>query len=77
MRETLHVYYIFRNRFLYARKHHPQHKAWHYAVWTLRGAGAAMGAVAHGNLRRARTISLSVLDGLSGRFGGQNDRVLT
>ena len=77
IRETLHVYYIYRNRFLYARKHHPRNKAWHYAVWTLRGAAAAMGAVAKGNVRQARTIGLSVLDGLRGRFGGQNDRVLT
>ncbi|MGH9459584.1 MAG: glycosyltransferase family 2 protein [Vicinamibacteria bacterium] len=77
VRDSLHVYYIFRNRFLYARKHHPRHKTWHYTVWTLRGAAAAMRAVAKGNVRRARTIGLSVLDGLSGRFGGQNDRVLT
>jgi GT2 family glycosyltransferase len=77
MRDSLHVYYIFRNRFLYARKHHPRHKNWHYALWTVRGAAAAMGAVAKGNVRRARTISLSVVDGLSGRFGGQNDRILT
>jgi len=77
IRDTLHVYYIFRNRFLYARKHHPDRKVWLYAVWTLRGIAAAMGAVAKGNVRRARTIGLSVLDGWSGRFGGQNDRVLT
>jgi hypothetical protein len=76
-RDMLHVYYIYRNRFLYARKHHPRNKTWHYAAWTLRGAAAAMGAVAKGNVRRARTIGLSVLDGLSGRFGGQNDRILT
>ena len=75
-RETLHVYYIFRNRFLYVRKHYPRDKAWRYAVWTLRGAAAAMRAIVRGDMRRARTISLSVLDGLSGRFGGQNDRVL-
>jgi GT2 family glycosyltransferase len=77
LRDNLHVYYVFRNRFLYARKHHPRHKTWHYAVWTFRGATAAMGAAAKGNVRRARTIGMSVLDGLSGRFGGQNDRLLS
>ena len=75
-RDTLHIYYIFRNRFLYIRKNHPGRKAWYYTLWTLRAAQAAMTAVARGDVRRARTIGLSVLDGLSGRFGGQNDRVL-
>lgn len=76
VRDTLHVYYIFRNRFLYIRKHHPRHKAWYYTVWTVRGAQTAMTAIVRGNVRQARTISLGVLDGLRGRFGGQNERIL-
>jgi GT2 family glycosyltransferase len=76
IRETLHAYYIFRNRFLYIRKHYPRQKAWLFALWTARGAYSVMGAVAGGNLRRAQTVALGVVDGLTARFGGQNERVL-
>lgn len=75
-RETLHVYYIFRNRFLYIRKHYPGAKARLYTLWALRGARAVTIDLAKGNFRRARAVWLGVLDGLQGRFGGQNDRVL-
>ena len=76
LRKTLHVYYVFRNRFLYARKHYPRKKAWHYTVWAFRGTGTAVAAMLKGNVRLARAVGLGVLDGLRGRFGGQNDRIL-
>jgi GT2 family glycosyltransferase len=77
IRESLHVYYVFRNRFLYIRKHYPQHRARLYTLWTLRGAYAVIKAVAKGHRRRARAISLSLIDGWAGQFGGQNERVLS
>ncbi len=76
IRATLHIYYVFRNRFLYIRKHYPRQRAWLYTLWILRGAYAAVVALAKGNWRRARAVGLGLVDGLIGRFGGQNDRVL-
>jgi GT2 family glycosyltransferase len=76
LRETLHVYYVVRNRFLYVRKHHARRAAWLYGRWILRGAAAALAALCRGNSPRARAISLGVLDGVHGRFGGRNERVL-
>ena len=76
-RETLHVYYIFRNRFLFVRKHYPRQRAWLYARWTGRAALSAVAALCQGNPNRARIVALGVADALRGRFGGQNERVLS
>jgi GT2 family glycosyltransferase len=77
LRETLYAYYMFRNRFLYIRKHYPNRRRRLYALWTLRGAYAVLKALASADLPRAKAIGLGVCDGWSGHFGGQNDRVLT
>jgi GT2 family glycosyltransferase len=77
IRESLHVYYVFRNRYLYIRKHYPRQRRRLQIVWTIRGLGSILIALAKGNRRRARSIGLGLVDGLKGRFGGQNDRVLT
>lgn len=74
-RQTLHIYYIVRNRFLFVRKHCPRRR-WLYARWTARAALSGLWAICRGNRRRARAITLGALDGLRGRFGGQNERVL-
>jgi GT2 family glycosyltransferase len=76
-RDTLHNYYIYRNRFLYVKKHYPERRLRLYALWTLRGAYAVLKALASANLPRAKAIRLGVCDGWSGHFGGRNDRVLT
>jgi GT2 family glycosyltransferase len=76
LRETLHVYYVLRNRFLYVRKHHPRQRVWLDGVWSCRAIYAAAAALVRGRPRRARAIALGLVHGLSGRFGGQNDRVL-
>jgi GT2 family glycosyltransferase len=75
-RQTLHLYYIFRNRFLFVRKHYPRRRAWLYARWAGRAGLTALAALGRGDRRRARAAVLSVIDGLGGRFGGQNERVL-
>ncbi len=74
-RRTLHIYYVVRNRFLYARKHHPRRSAWLYSRWAARGALTALAALCRGQPRRARAVALGVLDGVRGRSGGQNERV--
>jgi GT2 family glycosyltransferase len=75
-RQTLHLYYILRNRFLFVRKHYPRPRAWLYARWTARAAVSGLVALGGGNWTRARAVALGVVDGLRGRVGGQNERVL-
>jgi GT2 family glycosyltransferase len=76
IRERLHVYYVYRNRFLYIRKHYAGRKHWLYPLWVVRGAKAVLASLLCGNRRRARAIGLGLLDGVTGKFGGQNERVL-
>lgn len=75
VRDSLHAYYVIRNRFLYIRKFHRQQRLWLYVYWA--GGGMAMGlaALLRGNTRRARAISLGVWHGLIGRFGGRNSDI--
>jgi GT2 family glycosyltransferase len=76
-RQTLHVYYILRNRFLFVRKHHPRQRAWLYARWTAQAVLSGLAALARGHWTRARAAAMGALDGLGGRVGGQNERVLS
>jgi GT2 family glycosyltransferase len=75
-RDTLHIYYVVRNRFLFARKHHARQKARLYARWTMRASVTTLAALCRGNWKRARAVALGVLDGIRGRVGGQNERLL-
>jgi GT2 family glycosyltransferase len=76
-RDTLHTYYSIRNRFLLIRKFHQQHKILFYSFWTLYSLALSARVRLDGNLPTARAIRLGLLDGLHGRWGGQNDRVLS
>jgi GT2 family glycosyltransferase len=76
LRETLHSYYIVRNRFLLIRKFHPESKLVFRTFWTLYSLGLSLKAQLKGQRAAARAIRLGLLDGLQGRFGGQNERVL-
>lgn len=75
-RGVLHSYYIIRNRFLFVRKHFPRRRGRLYARWTTRGLVTALMALRRGDRKRAKAVALGVVDGLRGRFGGQNERVL-
>lgn len=75
-RQTLHIYYIVRNRFLFVRKHFPRRRGWLYARWTARAALTALVALARGRVTRARAVARGVLDGLGERYGAQRDRIL-
>ncbi len=76
MRERLHVYYILRNRFRFTRKFHRRERWRWLPLWIGYGVYIAALAALHGKFRRARAALLGVWDGLRGRYGGQNERVL-
>lgn len=75
IREKLHIYYVFRNRFLYVRKFYPFGRFALSGFWATYGLGMALKANLTGRQAKARAIRTGVIDGLTGRFGGQNDRV--
>jgi GT2 family glycosyltransferase len=76
-RQALHVYYSLRNRFLFVRKHHAGQRTWLYAGWTARAVLTAVVGLCRGNPGRARAAVLGALDGVRGRFGGRNERILS
>ncbi len=76
LRDTLYAYYSLRNRFLFVRKLRPRQKAWLYGYWLLVGMTMKAKAILDGRSDRAHAIQLALSDGLRGRFGGQNERVL-
>jgi GT2 family glycosyltransferase len=75
-RSALYTYYSLRNRFLFVRKFRPRQKVWLYGFWLLLGLIMGASAAVKGAPDRSRAISLALLDGLHGRYGGQNERVL-
>jgi GT2 family glycosyltransferase len=75
LRDTLYTYYIIRNRFLLMRKHHP----WNiplFGFWTLYSLALALRLQLGHKSHTSRAVWLGLQDGLRGRFGGQNERVL-
>lgn len=77
LRETLHTYYIIRNRFLFIRKFYPRRKVWFYSFWTVYSLALSLKVQLSGKPATARAVWLGLLDGLRGRFEGQNERVLS
>ena len=76
-RDTLYTYYIIRNRFLLIRKFHSRWKALFYGFWTLYSVALSLKVRLGGKQHTARAIDLGLIDGLRGRFDGQNERVLS
>lgn len=76
LRSTLYTYYIVRNRFLYIRNHYRLARLPLLAAWTLYGAAAALRLRLAGAAAPGRAVLLGTADGLRGRFGGENERVL-
>lgn len=75
LRDTLHTYYIVRNRFLLIRKFHRRWRALFYGFWTLYSLALSLKVQWDGKLATARAVRLGLADGLRGRFGGQSERV--
>jgi GT2 family glycosyltransferase len=76
LRETLHSYYIIRNRFLLIRKFHRKWRVLFYGFWTLYSLALSIKVQLNGHLPAARAVRLGLFDGLRGQFGDQNERVL-
>jgi GT2 family glycosyltransferase len=74
-RDTLYPYYIIRNRFLFIRKHYPRNILL-YSLWIAYSLALWLKVQLRGQPRLARAVLLGLKDGLRGRFGGQNERVL-
>jgi GT2 family glycosyltransferase len=76
LRDHLYVYYIIRNRFVYIRKRYSLFALPLTIFWAFY---SLLLAIKLGLIRRrqsSRAVILGLLDGLIGRFGGQNERVL-
>jgi GT2 family glycosyltransferase len=76
MRETLHVYYGLRNRFLYIRKHHASEKMKYFSYRTLVGVLALARALGQGRIAKARAIVLALTHAHTGQYGNQNAKFL-
>jgi len=78
LRETLHAYYIIRNRFLFISKFYSGPlKLLLHAFWTLYSLVLGVKLTLSRKPSAARSVLLGLLDGLRGHFGGQNARVLS
>lgn len=75
LRNSLYVYYIVRNRLLFLRNHY----RWRLdlrAFWLAYTLALALKLRLDGEPVTARAVWLALLDGVNGRFNGQNERVL-
>lgn len=75
-RETLYTYYIIRNRFLFIRKFYRASKVILFSFWTLYSLALSLKVQWEGKNPTATAIRLGLSDGLKGRFGDQNERVM-
>lgn len=76
LRSTLYIYYIIRNRFVYVRKRYRLAKWPLMAVWSLYSLLLSAKLRLTGQRATAQAVYLGLVDGVSGRWGGQNSRVL-
>lgn len=75
LRETLHAYYIIRNRFLFIRKFYPNTRIPLGGFWALYSLALYLKLRLVGKPSAARAVRLGLTDGLRGQFGEQNERV--
>lgn len=75
LRNSLYVYYIVRNRLLLVRNHY-RCRLGLRAFWLAYTLALALKLRLGGQRVTARAVWLALVDGVNGRFGGQNERVL-
>lgn len=77
LRKTLYVYYIVRNRFIYVRKFYSSlAQGGLLLFWAAYSAALSAKLFSGGQSATAKAVYLGLQDGLRGRFGGQNERVV-
>jgi GT2 family glycosyltransferase len=76
LRDTLYVYYIVRNRFIFIRNSLYRFKLGFFIFWTIYSLILFVKLQLSGKAASAQAVWLGLIDGLRGRFGGQNERVL-
>lgn len=76
LRNTLYVYYIIRNRFVYVYKRHHLAKWPLLAIWIAYSLLMSAKLWLTGQRATAKAVYLGMADGVSKRWGGQNQRVL-
>lgn len=72
LRDTLYLYYILRNRFLFIRKFRRQKLIFLYSLWILFGIAIILKSLFTGKIQSARAAGLALAHGIIGRFGNQN-----
>jgi GT2 family glycosyltransferase len=77
LRNTLYVYYIIRNRFIFIRNSPYRLKILFYIFWTTYSLMLSFKLYVSGKLATAQAVRIGLTDGLQGRYGGQNERVLS
>lgn len=75
LRGTLYTYYLVRNRFIYIRKFYRWTGWLLSALWAVYALLLAAKLAAQGESPASRAVRMALVDGLSGRWGGQNARV--
>ncbi len=76
LRSTLYTYYLVRNRFVYIRKVYPTRAWWLTMLWGTYTLLLTSKLRLQGERATARAVYLALVDGLTGRWGGQNQRIL-
>ena len=74
-RNSLYVYYIVRNRLLFLRNHFRWRLDWR-GFWLAYTLALVLKLRVGGERVTARAVWLALVDGVNGRFGGQNELVL-
>jgi GT2 family glycosyltransferase len=72
LRDSLHVYYGLRNRFLFSQKHRKQQQAFLSVKWSVICLLVALRALVGGRRARLRAALLAMRDGLARRYGDRN-----
>ena len=76
LRSTLYIYYIIRNRFIYVRKRYRGAVLPLTVFWIAYCLLLSAKLWATGERATAKAVYLGMADGVSKRWGGQNDRIL-
>lgn len=74
-RQSLYIYYIIRNRFLYINNFYFRSASLLRFGWRVYGELLSRRLKAKGQSEAAIAVALGTRDGLAGRFGNQNERV--